>query len=418
MDSSCVWRCGRLGAVFVVGLLGFLAECYARPLPVEPSEIPEESQSATGTVREIRSRHFLIHTDLSSDEAADLRQRLEALLGRISRYWGEPPRGVIECYVIGNLEEFPVTTIAPAGACGVKTAGGITLMQVNREGKRQVAKSIVYALARLEVVQHELIHAYCHQTFSRIGPVWYSEGMAEMGRFWLEGNDTVRANAREIDFLRNNPPQSLAELLSPLQATGDCWQNYASRWALSHFLFYNPNYSDQFRRLGRGMLGGKDVSFEQTYAAVNRQLFFEYLFFLQHISPGYRVDLCAWDWRKKFACLLPGRAQKVTICAGRGWQPAGLTVRTGNRYKYLAEGNWQIAGQPQAVNADGDVQGRGRLMGVVMKDDRLGTEFEVGSEGSFQVETDGDLYLRCRNAWNALADDKGYVTVKLQCGHE
>ncbi len=263
-------------------------------------------------------------------------------------------RGVVECYVIRNLDKFPAAAIAADGVRGVKTCGGVTLMYFHREGKRQVVKSVVYAAARLEVVQHEVVHAYCHQTFGRIGPVWYSEGMAEMGHYWKEGDTAVHADPREIEFLRNNPPQSLANILSPAQVTGDCWQNYASRWALCHFLFSNPNYSHQFRQLGRGFLAGKDVSFERTYAPMTRELFFEYLFFLQHISPGYRVDLCAWNWKKKFAGLQPGQIQKVAIAAGRGWQPTGLSVRAGTPYEYLAAGTWQIAGEPEAVDADGD----------------------------------------------------------------
>ena len=419
MDLRCVRGSGWLRAVVVIGLLGFIVACHAREVHAQTSGKPERAEAEACVVRDVRSRHFLIHTDLSPSEADDVVERLEAMLGHISTYWGQPMRGVVECYVIRNLDEFPVAAIAPDGVRGVKTFGGVTLMYVHKEGKRQIAKSVVYASARLEVVQHEVVHAYCHQTFGRIGPVWYSEGMAEMGHYWKEGDTAVHADPREIEFLHNNPPQSLAAVLSPAQVTGDCWQNYASRWALCHFLFSNPNYSHQFRQLGRGLLAGKDVSFEQTYASMTRELFFEYLFFLQHISPGYRVDLCAWNWKKKFTGLQPGRIQKVVIAAGRGWQPTGLSVRAGTQYEYLASGAWQIAGEPEAIDADGDDQHRGRLVGVLMKDHQLGAEFELGAKGSLRLEADGDLYLRCRNTWNELAGDRGHVTVKFQLqGHD
>jgi hypothetical protein len=143
-------------------------------------------------------------------------------------------------------------------------------------------------------------------------------------------------------------------------------------------------------------------------------LFFEYIFFLQQISRGYRVDLCAWDWKRKFTCLQPGQTQRVTVAAGRGWQPAGLTTRSGTQYEYVAAGTWQIAGEPEAVDPDGDKLGRGRLVGVLMKNYRLGPEFELGAKGSLQLEAGGDLYLRCRNRWSELAGDCGHVTVKLQ----
>ncbi len=129
-------------------------------------------------------------------------------------------------------------------------------------------------------------------------------------------------------------------------------------------------------------------------------MLFEYLFFLKHISRGYRVDLCAWNWKKQFSDLHAGRVRKVTVAAGRGWQPSGLSVRAGTQYEYLATGTWQIAGEPDAVDADGDDQHRGRLVGVLMKDRQLGTEFELGAKGSFRLAADGDLYLRCRNRWN------------------
>jgi hypothetical protein len=259
-----------------------------------------------------------------------------------------------------------------------------------------------------------VVHAYCHQTFGRAGPVWYSEGMAEMGHYWKAGDAGVHADAREIEFLRNNPPTSLAAVLSPAQVTGDCWQNYASRWALCHFLCCNPNYSRQFRQLGQGLLAGKDVSFAKTFAPVARELFFEYLFFLRHMSPGYRVDLCAWNWKKRFSGLDPRRAQKAVIAAGRGWQPSGVSVSAGTKCKYLAPGGWQIAGEPDATDADGDQRHHGRLVGVLMKDHQIGAEFELGAKGSLRFEADGDLYLRCRNTWNGLAGDSGQVTVRLQ----
>jgi hypothetical protein len=409
---------GWLRAAIVFSLLGLIAACRARELHAQTSGKPAKAEAQTCAVRDVHSRHFLIHTDFSQPEADDVVQRLEALLRHISAYWREPMRGVVECNIIRHPDKFPAAGIAPKGVRAIKTCGGMTLVYLHREGRRPVFKSVVYANARLEVIQHELVHAYCYQTFGRSGPVWYSEGMAEMAHYWREGDAAVHADSREIEFLHNHPPKSLAAVLSPAQVTGDCWQNYASRWALCHFMVSNPNYSQQFRQLGHALLAGKEVSFEQTYASTTRELFFEYLFFLQHISPGYRVDLCAWNWKKKFADLQPGGIQTVAIAAGRGWQPTGLTVRAGTHYEYLASGAWQIAGQPEAIDADGDDQHRGRLVGVLMKDRHLGDEFELGAKGSLQLDADGDLYLRCRRAWNALADDHGNVTVKFQLhGH-
>jgi hypothetical protein len=369
---------------------------------------------ASRAARDVCSRYFLLHTDLPLREANGLLERLEAMLGEISTYWGRPMQGMIECYVVRDFNNFSPAAMDPRGISGIKAAGGVTLMRTVVDRKRYLAKSVVYARARPEIVLHEAVHAYCHHTFGRIGPVWYSEGMAEMGHYWKAGDSAVRVQPREIEFLHEHPPKSLADTLSPSQVSGDSWRNYASRWALCHFLVHNPNYSPQFLAMGRGILAGKDTSFEQTYGAKVQELRFEYLFFLDHIGQGYRVDLCAWDWNKKFACLRTGRMVTATINAGHGWQPSGLTLAPGVRYEYCTTGNWRVAGDPKSISANGDEHGRGRLVGVVMKGYQLGREFDLGGRGVLQLKAKGNLYLRCRNAWNELTYDAGPVAVELK----
>jgi hypothetical protein len=405
---------GWLRAAVAVGLLGILVECRARRTQAQTPGKGTANEVTPRPARDVRSRNFLVHTDLSDREANDLVEGLEAMLRQISTYWDRPMQGTIECYVVRDFDHFPLAAMDSRGICGIRTAGGVTLMRTATAGNRYLAKSVVYASDRPEVVRHEAVHAYCHHTFGRIGPIWYSEGMAEMGHYWKEGDSAVRIAPRESRFLRENPPKSLAATLSSSQISGDSWQNYASRWALCHFLAHDANYSPQFLAMGRGLLAGKDISFDQTYGATARELWFEYLFFLKHIDPGYRVDLCAWDWTKKFAYLQPGNSVTATIRAGRGWQPTGLTVSPGLQYECVATGNWRIASEMSAVDVHGDGHGRGQLVGVLMNNYQLGPEFDVGGRGVLQRTAGGDLYLRCRNAWNELADDSGSVAVRLK----
>jgi hypothetical protein len=410
----CGARCsGSVGTVVAVMLLSFCAECRTRAVQAETLKQRADSDVSAGTPREVRSPHFLLHTDLLPRETDERLERLETMLRLISAYWGRPMQGVIECYVVRDLDNFPTDTMSPAGVSGIRTHGGITLMRTVTDGRRYLAKSVVYADQRSEVLQHEAVHAYCHHTFGRAGPVWYSEGMAEMGHNWIEGDAAVRAESRVAEFLREHPPKSLQETLSPLQVTGDCWQNYAARWALCHFLSHDPNYASQFLTLGKGFLAGQETSFEQVYSAKDRELFFAYLLFLKHVSPGYRVDLCTWNWKQKFAALRPGQTLRTTVAAGRGWQATGLTVRPGMQYAYAATGNWRISGSDAVVDANGVRGGRGRLVGVLMNDYRLGDEFALGTEGTLHVSAAGNLYVRCRNAWNDLAEDSGQIAVQF-----
>jgi hypothetical protein len=414
MDSRLESYSAWLRAAVAVGLLGLGVLCSAGPPQTPSPKNATENEVKAHLTRNVRSRNFLVHTDLSDRESSDLVDELEGMLRQITKYWGRPMQGPIECYVVRDFDNFSPAAMEAGGISGIKMAGGVCLMGRTMAGKRCQAKSVVYASARTEVVRHEAVHAYCHQTFGRVGPIWYSEGMAEMGHYWKEGDSAVRVGRREIKFLRENLPDSLDKVLSTAQISGDCWQNYASRWSLCHFLVHNPNYSPKFLSLGRGILMGKDMSFDQAYSGTARELWFEYRFFLQHIERGYRVDLCAWDWSKKFSPLRPGHTLTASIRAGRGWQPTGLAISPGTQYECAATGSWRIAGESKDVDAGGDDHGRGRLVGVLMNDHQLSPEFDVRGHGPLQLTGGGDFYLRCRNAWHELADDSGRIAVTFK----
>src|SRR5690606_30887307 len=170
--------------------------------------------------------------------------------------------------------------------------GGVTASTVLTRGNSFLAKATVYAGARRGTPQHEAVHAYCSQSFGTTGPVWYSEGMAEMGCYWRENDPAVNCDEVIVRYIRGSEPKSLNEIVNGNETTGDSWQNYAWRWALCHLLANNKNYADRFRPLGLGLLTKQDVSFEQTYGAMAQEIAFEYRFFLQHLERGYRVDLC------------------------------------------------------------------------------------------------------------------------------
>ena len=76
---------------------------------------PERPNADVAAPADYRSRHFLMHTDLPPEEANELLGRLETMLTLISDYWGRPPSGVIECYVVRNLDQWPPASMAPEG---------------------------------------------------------------------------------------------------------------------------------------------------------------------------------------------------------------------------------------------------------------------------------------------------------------
>lgn len=82
---------------------------------------------AAGTPTDYRSQNFLLHTDLSAEDAKELLTRLETMLGLINKYWAKPSSGLIECYVAKDLRQLRRSRIGqPLPACPrcLERAGG------------------------------------------------------------------------------------------------------------------------------------------------------------------------------------------------------------------------------------------------------------------------------------------------------
>ena len=388
-----------------------------------PSDVPRAKRLADepASPADYRSPHFLLHTDLPKDEAGELLGKLERMVALVSKYWGQPLRGEIECYVVADLDCWPAEALSPAGRAKVRLKSGITTTRTLSRGPQFISgKSIVYAAADGGTPQHESVHAYCGQTFGRTGPLWYSEGMAELGQFWRDDDTAVHCKPHMIDYLHRHA-KNVREIVADAAVdggatatafTGDSWQAYAARWALCHLLVHNPNYSARFRALGLGFLNGAPARFEDAFGSVLDEIDFEYRQFVLHLDQGYRVDLCRWDWDRKFrpATSTPINAR---VAAQRGWQASGAIVTKGETYQYRSKGAWRMDGGKQDVSADGQADGAGRLEAVVFQDFKLSEPFPLGVQGTFTAPSDGKLFLRCHDRWNELADNSGFVTVKI-----
>ena len=387
---------------------------FAQAQARRPARSETETAEGVGQRRDYRSKNFVLHTDIGSEAAKDLLDQLETMLQLISRYWGQPNRKIIECYVVQDLRNWPPGKIPGDGAQSISQGAGITITQVWTRGKSFSAKATVYAAAGRQITQHEAVHAYCAQVFGRTGPVWYSEGMADMGAYWQEDNRAVNCPDYVVRYLHRSEPKSLNDIVNSQELTGDSWQNYAWRWALCHLLANNPNYSARFRPLGLGLLTNQETSFEDVYGSMAEEISFEYLFFLKHFDRGYRVDLCSWNWKTPFRSPTASRPLSATILADHGWQPTRVTVRDDRSYEYSATGAWATKPEQTPISADGSEDGSGRLVGIVLDADyELSEPFELGTSGSFTPTKSGKLFARCRDAWNELADNTGSIKLRI-----
>lgn len=359
--------------------------------------------------RDVRSQHFLLHTDVSDRQGQILLDKLETMVGLISNYYRRRPRGIIECYVVRDLNNWSAETF-PAGALEkIREPAGVTITR--SLGKQR--QTVVFSCDRHQTVQHEAVHAYCQQTFGSTGPVWYSEGMAEMGAYWKQGQLEVNIRPGVIRYLTNAKPKKMLDIVAAGQVTGDSWQAYAWRWALCHLLANNPNFSDRLKGLGIAMMSGKPASFEATYGDVAQQISFEYDQFVKNFGNGYRADLAAWQWNVKPKRLSNKKASR-TILAQYGWQATGISLEEKQAYNVVAEGTWQIAPAGEALTADGNSAGKGKLIGALFKDFELSEPFQLGSAATFVASGNGHLFVRCQDSWTELSDNNGKLKITLE----
>jgi len=372
--------------------------------------------------REIRSQHFHFMSDISDRQEAILIAKLERMVALLEPFFGGRQRGVVTGFIVHDLKApgWQGLLAEAAGVAKIQEGAGICFNSTLGRQRR----AVLYSCDDHGVVQHECVHGFCHMTFGSTGPTWLAEGVAEMGQYWKEGEQAVAIDPRVMGYLQNaEPKKTLLEIAVPGRTAAGTWQDYAWRWALCHLLANNPNYADRFVPLAVGLMRQQPgIDFKTVYGPVGSEISFEYDQFLANVGNGYRADLAAWDWRKKGVELRPGRSRKATVEAARGWQPAGVVLAKGGRYRVAAEGTWKTSPAAAAVSADGGAAGRGRLMAAVLESSedgqgvrvyRLSSPIELGEEAELIAPAAGDLVLRCRDDWTSLADNDGSLALTI-----
>lgn len=365
--------------------------------------------------RLVRSPHFAFVTDVSDREWAVIRDKLERMVAALETFLGRRMTGVVEGFVARDLARFPAGLIDDEyGLAKIRRGEGVCMN--SSLGRQRQAR--LYACGDHGVIQHECVHGICHLAFGSTGPTWLSEGLAELGQYWRADDQTVDLPPPVVAHLQHaEPKRTLLEIAEPGRTASGTWQDYAWRWAVCHLLANNPNYSSRFVPLAIGLMERRPgVSFESVYGPVAKEVSFEYDQFLATLGNGYRSDLTAWPWTATFQKLSGSAEKTVPIKARAGWQAARVLVEPGTTYDVMAEGRWRIAAAGQPLDADGEADGRGRLVAAVFADFRLSAEVPLGREASFEPPVAGQLFLRCADAWTELADNDGELRVTIRRG--
>lgn len=441
---------GTFFAAVLVVLMTIASPCSGQEQKTE--QPAPATKKLPRPISDYTSRHFLIHTDLPRQEAEVILKHLEATLERISKYWGRRLRDPIECYIVDHLanwkdsdfpHSFARTLIAEVG-------GGAHSSLRKTRGKQKV-KMTVYCSTQPGTVEHEIVHAYWGQTIGSSAPEWYHEGMAEMACQDPNGRSEIECASEVIQYLRAGSIRTATKVINaskrnPIlirslknlqeqsstatdEEKADHYRNwirthgetvrstreqYRWYWSLCHFLNHNSNYSSRFRMLGKRYLSHHPKSFQHLFSSVQPEMDFEFRFFLDRIDIGYDVNLCRWDWKRKFFNLNEGELTSIRINAAAGFQASGLYVTRDEKYTYKTDGLWRTSQKSPRITADGDHKGNGQLVGAIMTDYELSKPFELGTNGTFQAPREGKLFLRCEDRWNELTDNDGSVVVQFR----
>ena len=391
--------------------------------------------------RMVKSQHFHLFTDISELQAKVLLAKLETMHSLIRRYFGTQPKAAIECYIVQDFANWNGdTSINSTARTAIENQSGVTVSgkgpglmsvkngvtgSVNRTGSSNLNNSYgsstpratVYSCDDHNIIQHEAVHAFCMMALGSTGPTWYSEGMAEMGKYWRPKDATVNIDPVVIDYLTSSPRKSMVEIVNEEQITGDSWQAYAWRWALCHLLVNNSNYASRFKKLGVNMMKGQvEDSFYDAFGEDESKLAFEYDQFLKNVSNGYRVGLCKWDWKTRSSALGAKDISKNAVMARKGWQATKIKLVEGQAYDFAAKGTWKLSEDGEPVSADGEEggNGQGQLIGAVFNAYELSKPFALGEKGRFVAPSDGQLFLRSDDRWNEISDNSGQLAVYVR----
>ena len=228
------------------------------PLATSVLVVALATSAGAAELQQLDTRHYLIHTDLDPDLAANLGQRLDAMYEEYNqrlalfRTRGAIPR--LEVYLFRTQRDYSAFT-----RNRLQNSGGVFLPQQNRlaaflgdQGRDQLRRTL----------QHEAFHQFAYNAIAPDLPVWLNEGLAQYFEEGLWNGDGF--------LLGEVPPRRVRQLRADLQSerlvpfgdlltmTNDQWARrlaasrqdgvtqYNQSWAMVHFLAMAQNARGEY----------------------------------------------------------------------------------------------------------------------------------------------------------------------------
>ncbi len=302
---------------------------------------------------------------------------------------------------------------------------------------------------RRHLLLHEGTHWFMWRKYGGTGPPWLMEGMAE----WLATHRWSDAERRlemgiiprdkqevpywgRIKILRDQLADGLAPSLEDIlrydNTAHRSVEAYAWSWAVVLFLSQHPDSRDAFRKMLHGPL--------QPDATNTRSLFRRLHAKWPILRAAWRIWINDLDYGADPSRMMLHLADckplqhpvSVSVDAAQGWQPTGVCVPGGVPIRIAAAGKFTLADLPRPWTSTADgvtleyYRGRplGQLIAAIVgpePKEAAHTEsiptYAVGSGGTIQSPSAGQLILRINEPSGALDDNRGSLTVQIQAGN-
>ena len=200
---------------------------------------------------------------------------------------------------------------------------------------------------------------------------------------------------------------------------------YGWCWAAAAFLDGNPRYQARFRQLHNwanepDFAARGPKSFAEDWQTLNE----DWQVFVANLDYGYDFARMEVDYAAGQP-VATGEARAI-VAADRGWQPSGIQLQAGKKYRLTANGRYTVAQEPKVWECEpGGVtiryyhgQPLGILLAAVRSDEAPGKgasgltrPIVVGLEGTITPDRTGTLYLRINDSPSGLADNSGTFSV-------
>jgi hypothetical protein len=410
------------------------------PMRFDPPEIDEPKARGRG-LRKLVGKHLTLYTDLPSSPAVDeLPHVFDLAVPQWMAYFHIEPERAEKWHMVGSLarekEKFFDTGVwpddLPPFPNGYMRDNQLWLYEQPSEYYRR------------HLLLHEGVHGLMWAFLGGMGPVWYTEGMAELlGTHIWDGEQltvNVVPESKEsspmwgrVKIIRDayaaEKAHSLATVMSFPPRSHSTTEGYGWSWAAALFFDHDPLFRDAFREQ-REAVGDVTLTFSERL--LNRlpepreQIAERWECFVANLDYGYDAERESLV-RRDVVAALPSDGGEAEIAADRGWQSTGFQLSAGKTYTITAAGRFQIgrSTRPWISEPDGITlryhrgEPIGRLMAAVTDEGRsprsgLTRPTAIGRSGEITPAIDGVLYLRVNDSPADLADNAGTLQARVR----